>query len=170
MHFFSSWKTSLKVLKSIGPPAPSVGKRLDGERGSFSHRNMDSHLPPGAEIDHGRHIEFLSVLHELGEVRCPDVVCICGHDREEEVGICSGNLGFSSFSASPAVRFDAKETHDPLHPLAAESQCRSKSPGAVGGMDLQLFFKANLEAPVLLLHSRVVIQARAGDAKGSGKR
>jgi hypothetical protein len=37
-------------------------------------------------------------------------------------------------------------------------------------MDLQLFFQADLEAPVLLLHSRDVIQARAGYAKGSGKR
>ena len=55
-------------------------------------------------------------------------------------------------------------------PLAAESQCRSNSPGAVGGMDLQLFFQADLEAPVLLLHSWDVIQARAGYAKGSGKR
>src|SRR5271169_4220534 len=147
-----------------------VGKRLDGERGSLSHRHMDPHDPAGPEIDHSRHIDLLSVLHELGEVRCPDVVCIGGHDREQEVEICPGNLGFSPFSASPAVGLDAKQTHDPLHSLAAESQCRSKSPGAVRGMDLQLFFQADLEAPVLLLHSRDVIQARAGYAKGSGKR
>ena len=147
-----------------------IGKRLNGERGSLSHRNLDSQDPAGVEIEHGRHIDLLSVLHQLGEVRCPDVVCICGHDREEEVGIGPGNLGFSPFSASPAVGLDAKQTHDPLRPLAAESQCRSKSPGAVGGMDLQLFFQADLEAPVLLLHSWDVIQARAGYAKGSGKR
>ena len=147
-----------------------VGKRLNGERGSLSHRNLDSQDPAGVEIDHGRHIDLLSVLHELGEVRCPDVVCICGHDRKQEVGIGPGNLGFSPSSASPAVGLDAKQTHDPLRPLAAESQCRSNSPGAVGGMDLQLFFQADLEAPVLLLHSWDVIQARAGYAKGSGKR
>src|SRR5450755_1121280 len=82
-----------------------IGKRLDGERGSLSHRNLDSQDPAGVEIEHGRHIDLLSVLYQLGEVRCPDVVCICGHDREEEVGIGPGNLGFSPFSASPAVGF-----------------------------------------------------------------
>ena len=145
-------------------------KRLDGERGSLSHRNMDSQDPAGEEIDHRRHIDLLSVLHELGEVRRPDVVGRCGHDREEEVGIGPGNLGGSPVSASPAIGLDAKQTHDPLRPLAAESQCCSKSPGAVGGMDLQFFFQADLEAPVLLLHSWDVIQARAGYAQGSGKR
>ena len=37
-------------------------------------------------------------------------------------------------------------------------------------MNLQLFFQANLEAPVLLFHSRDVVQARAGYDKGSGNR
>src|SRR5450759_1563129 len=147
-----------------------VGKRLDGERGSLSHCNLDSQDPAGAEIEHGPHIDLLSVLHQLGEVRCPDVVGIGGHNREEEVGIGPGNLGVSPFSASPAVGLDAKQTHDPLRPLAAQSQCPSKSPGAIGGMDLQLFFQADLEAPVLLFHSWDVIQARAGYAQGSGKR
>src|SRR5260370_7905092 len=146
---------------------PGVGKRLGGAPRSLSPRHMDSHDPAGPEIDHSRHIDLLSVLHELGEVRCPDVVCIGGHDREQEVEICLGNLGFSPFSASPAVGLDAKQTHDPLHPLAAESQCRSKSPGAVRGMDLQLFFQPDLEAPVLLLHSRAVIQACPSHPKTS---
>jgi hypothetical protein len=61
------------------------GRRV--ERGSLSHRHLDSQDPAGVEIELGRHIDFLSVLHELGEVRCPDVVCIGGHDREEEVRI-----------------------------------------------------------------------------------
>src|SRR5450759_1378911 len=147
-----------------------VGKCLNGECSSLSHRNLDSQDPAGVEIEHSRHIDLLSVLHQLGEVRCPDVVCICGHDREEKIGIYPGTLGFSPFSASPAVGLDAKQTHDPLRPLAAQSQCPSKSPGAVGGMDLQLFFQADLEAPVLLFYSWDVIQARAGYAQGSGKR
>ena len=37
-----------------------VGQRLDGERGSLSHRRLD---PAGVEIDHGRHVDLLSVLH-----------------------------------------------------------------------------------------------------------
>ena len=164
------WGKLMRILSSLVVMEQGVGKRLNGERGSLSHRNLDSQDPAGVEIEHGRHIDLLSVLHQFGEVRCPDVVCIGGHDREEEVGIGPGNLGFSPFSASPAVGLDAKQTHDPLRPLAAESQCRSQSPGAVGGMDLQLFFQADLEAPVLLLHSRDVIQARAGYAQGSGKR
>src|SRR5580704_18757991 len=146
-----------------------VGKRLNGERGSLSHRNLDSQDPTGVEIEHGRHKDLLSVLYQFSEVRCPDVVGIGGHDHQKEVGIGPGNLGFSPFPASPAVGLDAKLTHDPLRPLAAQSQCPSKSPRAVGGMNLQLFFQADLEAPVLLFHSWDVIQACAGYAQGSGK-
>src|ERR1700688_3098242 len=147
-----------------------VGKCLNAKRSSLSHRNLNSQDPAGVKIEHGPHIDLLSVLHQFGEVRCPDVVGIGGYDREKEVGISPGNLGFSAFSASPAVGLDAKQTHDPLRPLTAQSQCLSQSPGAVGGMDLQLFFQADLEKPVLLFHSRNVIQACAGYAQGSGKR
>jgi len=59
-------------------------------------RNMDSQDPAGEEMSiTDRHIDLLSVLHELGEVRRQDVVGRCGHDREEEVGIGPGNLGGS---------------------------------------------------------------------------
>jgi hypothetical protein len=39
-----------------------VGKRLDRECGSLSHRNIDSHDRAGADIDHSRNIVLLAVL------------------------------------------------------------------------------------------------------------
>src|SRR5260370_7507816 len=93
-----------------------VGKRLDGERGSLSHRHMDSHDPAGPEIDHSRHIDLLSVLHELGEVPCPDVVCIGGDYPGQEGWVILGKLWFFPFFSSPPVRLISQLTPTPLHP------------------------------------------------------
>jgi hypothetical protein len=87
-----------------------VGKRLDGERGSLSHRNMDYHDPAGAEIDHGRYIDLLSVLHAWTLKPHVTEVLVCNPRKNAllKVGMHSTDRQSSRAAAASSSRFPGR--------------------------------------------------------------
>ena len=109
---------------------------------------------------------------KLGEVRDPRVSGEAWQDPQEEVSVPlrEREPSVAELLASPAVRLDPEETHDPLGPLLVDRQRKRHAAVPVSRLLPEERLDPHLQGPVLRGLLRNVVPGGEGHAEGAHER
>ena len=136
------------------------------ENGAASRGDSNADNVSGVHIHGGGDAYVFAFPCEVREVGNPCLMRICGHEPHQEVRIRYGLLSrFLPSPASPAIRLDAEESHDPLNLLLVLFEMERDSAISVCRELPQCFLDPYLERPVLVGLLLLIPECRAGYAK-----